>query len=425
MSNGLTQNHPLIQTGTAQNLGERLVKKKFPNIPAQIRAALFYFFYLAAIGTTAPFLYVVYRQHGLTPAEIGVVIAVAHVMNFIASPIWGAANDLRQQKGGLHLLPLACLCAGPSILLLQGARGLAPILLAVILWGFFAWSIISLADAATLNMLGNNRHHYGRVRVWGSLGSVCASLAVGLLGTQLGLEIVFPLYVIMLLACAAVSFSFPKVDYEKSPSVNAGISHLFRNPRTVFFFLSIFLLAMGYMGWRGTFSLYLEDMKATTGVIGAFFAIGSALEIPIAASSPWWLKRWGAGASLITSFAFFSFLWIGCSLIGEPTLALPLALVHGFSYGIYDVAGVVYVGQVAPPGFTSLAQGVYGGINRGLGSILGSLVGGFLFQNIGGAVTYRISALFGLLALGCLVRINDHSIKEINYEGRGNQPRFF
>jgi len=360
---------------------------------------MFYFFFLAAIGATAPFLYLVYRQHGLTPFEIGIAIAVAHVMNFVSAPVWGAANDLQQRQGGLPLLPIACLGAGPAILLLIIARGLVPILAVIVVWGFFAGSIISLADAATLTMLGHKRHYYGRVRVWGSLGSVCSSLLVGLLGNRLGLEILFPIYTLLLLLCAGLAFSFPQARYENKPPISKGVLHLLQDSRTAFFLFSVFLLAVGYMCWRGTFSLYLEDMGADPGLIGTFFAISSALEIPLVASSSWWLGRWGARASLLVSFAVFAMLWFGCGLIQQPALALPLALVHGFSYGIYDVSGVVYTGQVAPSGYASLAQGVYGGINRGLGSILGSLAGGFLFQNIGGASTYRISALLGLFAL--------------------------
>ena len=121
-------------------------------IPGRARAAMFYFCFLAAIGATAPFLYLVYRQHGLTPFEIGIAIAVAHVMNFVTAPIWGAVNDLRLQKNGFPLLSIACVGAGLAILLLNFAYGIIPILAAIIIWGFFAGSIISLADAATILM---------------------------------------------------------------------------------------------------------------------------------------------------------------------------------------------------------------------------------------------------------------------------------
>jgi len=354
---------------------------------------------MAAGGAVFPFLYLLYRQHGLTPSEIGVVIAVAHVMNFIVSPTWGATSDVMQRRGGPSLLAVACLGAGPSILMLQAMRGLIPTLAAVILWGFFSGSIISLADAATLRMLGEARHVYGRVRVWGSVGSVIASVVVGQLGNRLGLEIVFPIYTAMLLLCAALAFSFPKARYVVKQSWSTEATTLLRHPRVVFFLSSVLLLSMGYMGWRSTFSLYLDDLGGSAGLIGIFFALSSLIEVPILAVSGSWLGRLGAWRSLILAFGVYALFWLGCSFIVWPQVAIPLGLVHGFSFAVSQVAGVVYVSEVAPPEYAGLAQGAYGSSNRGLGPILGSLAGGALFQSIGGAFVYRLSALFALLSL--------------------------
>lgn len=54
---------------------------------------------------------------------------------------------------------------------------------------------------------------------------------------------------------------------------------------------------------------------------------------------------------------------------------------------------------ISPPEHMGLAQGVYGGFSRGLGSIVGSLAGGMLYEKIGGAAVYRLSAQAGLVAL--------------------------
>jgi PPP family 3-phenylpropionic acid transporter len=372
---------------------------QIPKLSGRARAAAFYFCFMAAGGAIGPFLYLLYRRHGLTPGEIGIVIAVAHVMNFFVSPTWGAASDAMERRGGMSLLALACLGAGPSILVLQAVRGLVPTLGAVVLWGFFGGSIISLADAATMRMLGEDRHVYGRVRVWGSVGAVIASLFVGQLGDRLGLEIVFPTYTVMLLLCALMAFSFPRARYQTTQQLSLEALRLFRHPRIVFFLGSILLLGTGYLSWRSTFSLYLEDLGGSAGLIGAFYALGSLVEIPIIAISGRWLDRLGAWRSLFIAFSVFVLLWLGCSLINAPQWAIPLALVHGFSFAVYQVSGVVYIGEVSPPEYAGMTQGAYGSFSRGLGSILGSLTGGALFQSIGGAALYRVSAVLGLFSL--------------------------
>jgi MFS family permease len=76
--------------------------------------------------------------------------------------------------------------------------------------------------------------------------------------------------------------------------------------------------------------------------------------------------------------------------------------VHGLSFATYQVAGVVYMGEVSPPAYAGLTQGLYGSFSRGLGSILGSLIGGALFTQIGGPWLYRLSMGMGVLSLLCL-----------------------
>lgn len=94
-------------------------------------------------------------------------------------------------------------------------------------------------------------------------------------------------------------------------------------------------------------------------------------------------------------------LWLSYSLIRDPRLALLLALSYGLWNGLYQVAGVIYVNRIAPPEHAGLAQGVFSGLVRGLGPVLGSLAGGAIFQAGGAPVLYRLCSLFALLALGC------------------------
>lgn len=377
-----------------------LSKRKFS---ARTRAGAFYFFFLAAIGSIGPFLYLAYRQHGLTASEIGVAIAVAHLMNFIAGPLWGSASDVLQRRGGPPLLAVACLGAGPSILLLQTARRLAPTLIAVAIWSFFAGSIFPQADAAILTLLGKEQNAYGRVRVWGSVGFVIASLLVGQLGDRLGLDVLFPIYAAMLFLCALLAFTFPRVSIEVQPPLRSAATTIMREPRITLFLLSVLLLSMAYMAWYGTLSLHLDDLGAGTGLIGAVIALSSLTEIPVVAASSWWLGRLEASRIITVALGGFVVLWLGYSSIVQPEMALLLSVLQGLSNGLYLVAGVIYVGKVAPPGYAGLAQGTFSGISRGLGPIIGSIIGGAIFQSVGGASLYRLCALVGMLALGCLL----------------------
>jgi PPP family 3-phenylpropionic acid transporter len=373
------------------------------SISSRGRAGACYFFFQAAIGCIGPLLYLAYRRHGLSAAEIGLAIAVAHCVQLFAGPLWGSASDVLVRRSGPSLVVVACLGAGSSILVLrqvlQQGR-LTPILLLVAVWSLFAGAILPLLDSATLGLLGENQRGYGRVRVWGCVGFAMAALLVGRLGGQRDLDVLFPLYAALLVVCAAVAVTFPRASVVARFPFRAAL-RLMRGSRMSLFLVGALLLGISDMAWYGTLSLYLDDLGASVRLTALVLAVSSLSEIPLVATASWWLGRLGPPRTTAVAFAGFAFLWLGFSFIARPEMALVLIPLRGFSNGLYQVSGVIYVAEAAPPGYAGLAQGTFRGINSGLGPIIGSAVGGALFQSSGGAFLYRLCALLAIAAIIC------------------------
>jgi PPP family 3-phenylpropionic acid transporter len=367
------------------------------------RAAACYFFYQGAIGCIGPLLYLAYRRHGLSAAGIGLAIAVAHGVQLFAGPLWGGASDVLARRKGPSLLVAACLGAGSSLLVLrqvlQQGR-LIPTLLLVAVWSLFAGAILPLLDSATLGLLGENRRGYGRVRVWGCVGFAIAALLVGRLGGQRDIDVLFSLYAVLLVICAAVALTLPRASAGAGFPFRAALQ-LVRSPRMSLFLAGALLLGISDMAWYGTLSLYLDDLGASVRLTALVLAVSSLSEIPLVGTASWWLGRLGPARTTAVAFAGFASLWLGFSFITRPEMALVLIPLRGFSNGLYQVSGVIYVAEAAPPGYAGLAQGAFRGINSGLGPIIGSAVGGALFQSSGGAFLYRLCALLAIAAVPC------------------------
>lgn len=374
-------------------------------MPSRVSVSLFYLCFYGALGSLGPFLYLSYRRHGLSAPQIGIVIAVAHVMNLISAPIWGALNDTPSVRCRIPLLSVACLGAGPSILVLQAAHGFFPTIAAVILWGFFAGPIISLADAATLAILKGDRHTFGRVRVWGSVGTVAASLLIGIVGEQVGISIMFPVYVGLLILCVGLALLLPRTGNPRHTKPTGGTLHRLVGSGFFVFLCAILLLDTANMMWRTTYALHLDDLGLGVGLIGGFFALSSLVEIPLVALSREWLGRHGAGRAMVTAFSTYVLLWLGWSMVQSGPVVLALAIIHGFSFAVLQVAAVVRINELVPATHLGLALGLYAASSRGVGSVLGSLSGGALYDNVGGSSLYILSALLGLIAIGILTRL--------------------
>jgi MFS family permease len=82
----------------------------------------------------------------------------------------------------------------------------------------------------------------------------------------------------------------------------------------------------------------------------------------------------------------------GYALAPNPGIVLVFQMLHGPTFAALWLAGVAYVAEIAPPGLGITAQGLFTGVFMGLGSALGALVGGFLFELVGFSQLFLVTA---------------------------------
>ena len=66
----------------------------------------FYFFFIGALGSLAPFIAILMKQYGLSPQQIGVIFGLRPIIGFISGPLWGILADKFQMRRILLLLSL-------------------------------------------------------------------------------------------------------------------------------------------------------------------------------------------------------------------------------------------------------------------------------------------------------------------------------
>jgi PPP family 3-phenylpropionic acid transporter len=72
----------------------------------------------------------------------------------------------------------------------------------------------------------------------------------------------------------------------------------------------------------------------------------------------------------------------------------------GLSFAFYLVGGVTYVKEHTPEGLSTTAQSIYNLVGFGVGSIAGSLVGGYLYETAGITILFRLLSVVAVVALG-------------------------
>jgi PPP family 3-phenylpropionic acid transporter len=113
---------------------------------------------------------------------------------------------------------------------------------------------------------------------------------------------------------------------------------------------------------------------------------------------------------LFLSLVCYTVRMAGYSMLTDPLWTLPLELLHGCSIGLGLGAAIRFMHGCVPHEMASSALGVLSGIYTGLGPILGSLLGGFLFSAFGPHEMWRIGSILATIGT-ILVAVAAYRVK--------------
>ena len=434
---------------------------------------VFYFCYWGAVGSFFPLLGVYFKQLGMNPYLSGILVGCRPMVEFFSAPLLGSLADRLNKRKLLMLFSLACWisfnfslafikpapvrCRKYFILtenvsqIVTGETSeikdfLAPntpdkkepefkaksslvfdregvhqvflvLLFLTVVGEFFSAPAITLADSATLGLLGENKELYGRQRMWGSLGWGAAMFLLGFVidsikGVEVCGEIISQNYTVgfyfffVFMVCAltvATRFSFPnKETSELSDSLQQKETGLYRilfSFRYGTFFVVTFFLGFG-VGLIFTFLFWhLEDLGGPPTLFGIASLIDHISEIACYFNVGRLICFVGHIRVLYIGLFgnFLRFIYI--SFLENPWLVLPLEILQGVTHAAVWAACTSYVGRIAPPGYATSAQGILQGLHHGLGRGCGAILGGVLIHEFGTNVTFRLYGVASLVVL--------------------------
>jgi MFS transporter, PPP family, 3-phenylpropionic acid transporter len=370
-------------------------------------AQALYCFYYMALGSYMPFINLYYERLGLSGVQIGTLAALPVLITATITFVWAAIADTFR----LHRV------------ILQGSFLLTPVVaywlsqakyfVALIPW-VFAYAIVTspispLLDSNALEVAKEHQRSYGGLRVWGSIGWAVSTWLVGLLIESQGIRWFFYSYIALMTIAFGFSLFQPARKLVQRSSLIHGLRELFQVD-FLLFLISAFLLTTASGGVNSFFSLYLNRIGATGGQIGFSWALAAVSELPVMLLSAVILRRIGAEGLLVMAFLVFIVRWLLYSMIDVPVWALAVQLLHGLSFAAFLVGGVTFVSERTPPGLSATAQAIYSTVTFGLASITGSMIGGYLYDNVGMQNFFRIFSLLGIAGLTIFLMARKHKL---------------
>lgn len=355
----------------------------------------FYAAYFAAMGLVLPFFPVYLADRGLDVAMIGIMTGLLAAAKVIAPPAVGWLLDRRSEQQMRYFIMMASLLAALAAAAMSWSQETWTLALLVLLFGCLWAAILPLTDGLSVAVSEAALADYGRLRVWGSVGFIVASVGggVALVGEHMhALPLVLGL---LMLGTALAASGFPHLK-------GAGAADSGHAPFPAVFYVLLgvsFLMQVSHGAYYGFFSLYLADAGYEGWQIGLYWVLGVVAEIVL-------MWRWSRPLQRAAPARLFSVClllaairWLGTGLTTDAWLLLALQCLHAASFAAFHVAAIAWVRRLTPARRQATAQGWYSASGFGLGSTIGIMGCGLVVESFGFPAAFALCAGIALLGI--------------------------
>lgn len=359
-----------------------------------VNFAFFFFAYYGFVGVFSPYASLYFADKGMTAAQIGVLMSLIQVMRIFGPNLWGWAADRSQRR--VLVLRITALAAVTAFSGMFFGRTFAQLFMVMIAINLFTSAQGPLSEALMLSEMRGDLTHYGRLRLWGSVGFILSVTVAGQLLDWQGIDwmpwIALAMLALVLVACMRMQESHAHASHE-APSVGT----LLRRREVIAFFASTFLMIAAHSSLYVFYSLYLAQIGYSKTVIGLMWSLGVVAEIVFFFYQAPFFRRFGVQKLMMASLLIgvVRFLMIGfCA--GSLFWLLIAQVLHAATFGVHHSASVAMLQRWFSGPLQARGQALFISISYGLGGTLGGLVLSVLWDTFGARVVYSLAAIFAL-----------------------------
>jgi len=287
--------------------------------------------------------------------------------------------------------------------LLWASDGFWQMLAASLLLAASWTTILPLVETVAVSGIRRGVLDYGKVRLWGSLSFIVASLGSGLIIGRLGSQAVLPLLIggaaLMVVGAHLVPQALARASHTPSALRRLSLSDAFkllRAPLFLLFLLVASLIQSSHAVYYSFGSLNWRAQGISDGMIGVLWSVGVLTEVALFAVSGRIIALCGTARLLMFAGIAAVFRW-GFMAIDPPLWATALLqTLHAMSFGAAHIAAIHFLTHAVPEDRAATAQGLYAAFVAGL--VLGAvtIASGPLYRMFAGEA-YAAMALLALL----------------------------
>lgn len=373
------------------------------------RLSLYYFFYFAFIGVFSPYFTLYLQALAMSAADIALLMSQMQLMRLLAPTFWGWLADKRGRRVDIIRLSALCACVGFTGFFLTDNFLL--MFVPMTLMAFFWSASLPLVESLTFAHLKDQPQRYSQIRVWGSVGFIVAVLLGGALLDDLPISDVPAMVFVVLLGILLMAFKLPEGlriprsgMAEAADEALASLGSVMRE-RRVWMLLACFLMSSAHGVYYVFYSIHLDNLGYSKGMIGLLWSLGVLVEIGLFMIMAPLMKRYSLRALLLATYAVAAvrFLMIGWG--GESLVLLLIAqTLHGVSFGVHHAASIAAVNQWFPRHIHARGQALYSSLSFGGGGLFGGVISGLVWEPLGAGWAFTLGSVFALAGWFCIAK---------------------
>ncbi len=373
------------------------------------RLSAFYFFFFAYIGAFIPFWGLYLKSLSFQPSQIGMLMSVMQFVGIVAPNVWGWVADRTGRRStvvqALILTSLVIFC---GFFFGTGFYWMLAVMAVISMCS----GSLSLVEAITLSELRDETQRYGRIRFWGSVSFIAATMIVGraldFLPIQSLLWICFGLLFVMTLS----SFALPRNKTVHHEAAHEPVWQILKRPEVIALFAGCVLMVAAHAPLNIFYAIYLVDHGYSKTVAGLLIGVGVVAEIMVFIYQPKIFQRFSVRAVMLACFVVAVLRFPVIAWCADWIVLLVLAqCLHAFTFGGFHSASMAAIHRIFTGPHQARGQTLYTSISYGAGGTIGGLASGFVWEHVSPAATYLMASgfcLLGLLLVWWKFRLNEN-----------------
>lgn len=362
--------------------------------------------YYAVCTCFVAYMVPVLQKQGFSNSEIGMLLGIRALLSVIFQPLFANFMDKYNKKISFNLLIAVMIIVSMLMTVAQLMNpGFLWMSVIFVFYGIFSFGMISFIDAmSTLYFHMGRKINYPAARGFGSLSYAVSALLVGLLvepATILILQLVLfvPLLILILNIDTLKGIEHPTDEADQG---NLSFFELMKKfPLFKIFLITIILCFIG----KEMTSNFLIDVYTSLGGSSKTYGVGMFIlamsEVPAAILFIKLTNKLGIYRLMILSFSFATLRVLLILLAPNLFVLNAVQALQMLGHGLFWAGNVQFIRTILPAKYAVKAQAAVGVCYLGVGSGVGSIIGGFILENT--SLTFMLLVSFILSVLGIIV----------------------